>query len=340
MQRLPTHRISQLKRRRGLIAACLSAAVLAPAMALGQSAAAASYPDKPVRIVVGFPAGGAADILARLLSEKLGAAYKQPFVVENRAGAGGTIGAASVARAQGDGYTLLMSVTASQTIAPSVYKNLPYDPAKDFTAVAMVATIPVALVVNNDVNAGDVKSLIELARTANPPLAYGSSGVGAIPHLTSIRFQRANPDIELLHVPFKGSAPAMTELLAGRVQMMFDHLPSSLQHVNSGKLKALAIAGDRRAAALPDVPTLAEAGIEGVAVNSWFGLVAPGGVPAEIAQDLNDKVNALLAQEDVRAAIAAVGAEPAPMSTTEFQELIVSDTQKWAEVVRGSNIEL
>ena len=340
MRNILSDRAQQPKGWRLIIAACLSVLMLTPAMAVGQSVSSKTYPTKPVRIVVGFPAGGAADVLARLLSEKLGAAYKQPFVVENRAGAGGTIGAATVARAEGDGYTLLMSVTASQTIAPSVYKQLPYDPTKDFTAVAMVATIPVALVVNSGVAADDVQSLIRLARESSPPLAYGSSGVGAIPHLTSIRFQQANEGMELLHVPFKGSAPAITELLAGRVQMMFDHLPSSLQHVNSGKLKALAIAGNRRAEALPNVPTLAEAGVEGVAVNSWFGLLAPAGVPTEIVQDLNEKVNALLAQDDVRQAIATIGAEPAAMSPIEFNELIISDTRKWADVVLDSNIEL
>lgn len=253
---------------------------------------------------------------------------------------GGTIGASSVARANGDGYTLLMAVTASQTIAPSIYKQLPYNPTKDFTPIAMVATIPVALVVNSKVKADDVPSLIQLARKSDPPLAYGSSGVGAIPHLTAIQFQRANNDVPLLHVPFKGSAPAMTELLAGRVQIMFDHLPSSLQHIQNGTLRALAIAGDRRATALPDVPTLAEVGIEGVAVKSWFGLVAPAGTPSHLAEDLNEKVNALLKEDDVRDAIAAVGAEPAPISLDEFQDIIVADTAKWADIVHSSNIEL
>lgn len=297
------------------------------------------YPTKPVRIIVGFPAGGAADILARLIGEKLGAHYGQPFIIENRAGAGGTIGAGAAARSPGDGYTLLMAVTASQTIAPAIYKNLPYKPIKDFTSVAMVATIPVALVVNADVQANNVKELIQLAKDSDPPLAFGSSGVGAIPHLTAVRFQNVN-QLNLLHVPFKGSAPALTELLAGRVQLMFDHVPSSLPHILSGKLKALAVAGDERAQALPNVPTLAEAGIDGVSVRSWFGLVAPAGTAPETVKNLNHQVNRLLQTDEVKQAITVLGAEPAPLSVEAFDEIVDGDTKRWAEIVRANEISL
>ena len=311
-----------------------------PGLASSQtSPGVGSYPERPVRIVVGFPAGGAADVLARLLSERLSVVYKQPFIVENRGGAGGTIGAAAVARAEGDGYTLLMGVTASQTIAPSVYKDLPYDPLKNFAPVAMVATIPIALVVNSEIQAKTPHELIALARTSNPPLAYGSSGIGAIPHLTAAQFQSAQ-NLELLHVPFKGSAPAMTELLAGRVQLMFDHLPSSLPHIQAGKLKALAIAGEKRSQSLPDVPTLKEAGIEGMEIRSWFGLVAPAGIPALIAQNLNETINIQLNDPKVQKAIAAIGAEPESMDIGKFGELIESDIRKWTEIVRRNDVSL
>lgn len=297
--------------------------------------ASAAYPSKPVRIIVGFPPGGAADILARLLAERLGDVYKQPFVVENRSGAGGTIGAGQVARAPGDGYTLLLGVTASQTIAPSIYKDLAYDPIKDFEPVAMLATIPVALVVTASVAATTVDDLVILAKKADPPLAFASSGVGAIPHLTGALF-RQSQHINLLHVPFKGSSPALTELLGGRVHIMFDHLPSSLPFIKSGKLRALAIAGDKRAEALPDVPTLGEAGIGGVAVRSWFGLLAPANTPREIVDKLNKSVNEQLARTDVRESITAFGAEVSTTTPQEFAEIVRVDSKQWADVVQST----
>jgi len=299
------------------------------------AAPASGYPTMPVKIVAGFPPGGAADLIARLVAEKLGARYGQSFVVENRAGAGGTIGAGIVARAPADGYTLLLGVTASQTIAPAIYPDLSYNAAKDFAPVAMLATIPVALVVNPAVDAKDAKSLVALAGTSRPPLAFASSGVGAIPHLTAEIFQRAQ-GVTLLHVPFKGASPAMTELLAGRVQLMFDHLPSVLPSIRAGKLRVLGIAGEHRAAALPDVPTLAEAGIQGVAVRSWFGLLAPAGTPAPIIQQLNTDLNAMLADGAVRQALAGMGAEPAGSTAAQFADIIASDTRQWSEVVRAT----
>lgn len=276
-------------------------------------------------------------MLARLLAEKLGNVYKQSFVVENRAGAGGTIGAGSVARASNDGYTLLLGVTASQTIAPSIYKTLPYDPIKDFEPVAMLATIPVALVVNAQVPAESAAQLVELAKKSDPPMGFGSSGIGAIPHLTGELFQKSQA-VSLLHVPFKGSSPALTELLAGRVQMMFDHLPSSLPSIKAGKLRAVAIAGDKRAAALPEIPTLAEQGINGVSVRSWFGLLAPHGTPQEIVDSLNKTINEQLAGKDAAQAIAGFGAELATMSPQEFARIIREDSQQWAEVVRDTGV--
>ncbi|WP_144637247.1 tripartite tricarboxylate transporter substrate binding protein [Bordetella genomosp. 13] len=318
-----------------LLAAALAVLAALPAPATAASASGPGYPSKPVKIISGFPPGGSADLVARLIAERLGSRYGQSFVVENRAGAGGTIGAGVVARAPADGYTLLLGVTASQTIAPAIYPDLSYDAAKDFAPVTMLATIPVALVVNPDVPAQDAKSFVALAGQARPPLAYASSGVGAMPHLTAEIFQRAQ-NVTMMHVPFKGAAPAMTDLLAGRVQLIFDHLPSVLPSIRAGKLRVLGIAGEQRATALPEVPTLAEQGLQGVAVRSWLGLLAPAGTPAAIVQQLNRDVNALLAEDGVRKALGAMGAEPSGSTADQFAEIIASDTRQWSEVVRAT----
>jgi tripartite-type tricarboxylate transporter receptor subunit TctC len=296
------------------------------------------YPSKPVRIVVGFPPGGAADLIARLAAERLGTAYKQSFVVENRPGAGSTIGAAVVAHAPADGYTLLLGVTASQTIAPSIYSSLPYNAAKDFAPISLLATIPVALVENPAVPARDAKEFVEYARKANPPLAFASSGIGAIPHLTAEIFQRAE-NVKMLHVPFKGASPAMTELLADRVQVMFDHLPSVLPSIRAGKLRVLGIAGTQRAAALPDVPTLAEAGVPGVAVRSWFGLLAPAGTPTAIVDKLNQELRAQFATPEAVQALAAMGAEPTTSTPQGFADIIGADTKQWADIVHATGVK-
>ena len=299
---------------------------------------APDYPAKPVKIIAGFPPGGSADLIARLVAEKLGTRYGQSFVVENRAGAGGTIGAGVAARAPADGYTLLLGVTASQTIAPAIYPDLAYDAAKGFAPVSLLATIPVALVVNPEVKAKDASELVDLARDASPSLTFASSGVGAIPHLTAEIFQRSQ-DVTMLHVPFKGASPALTELLAGRVQLMFDHLPSVLPSIRAGKLRVLGIAGERRAAALPEVPTLAQAGVKGVSVRSWFGLLAPAGTPPAIVQQLNTDINALLAEGDVRQALAGMGAEPTGSTVQEFADIIAADTRQWSEIVRATGVQ-
>ena len=297
------------------------------------AAQAQAYPAKPVKIVSGFPPGGAADLLARLSAEKLAAALGQPFVVENRTGAGGTLGADAVAKAAPDGYTLLLGVTASQTIAPAIYKSLPYQSERDFRPVAMVASIPVALVVHPSVNATSVRELVALAKAASAPLQFASSGTGAIPHLTAELFQAAQ-GVRMVHVPYKGAPLAMADLLAGRVSLMFDNLPTVLGHIRSGKLRALGIAGARRARALPDLPTLTESGVTGVEVASWFGLLAPAGTPEPIVATLQREVVKMLGTEDARARLEAMGAEPTPSTSEEFARIIRADTAKWAKIVR------
>ena len=302
------------------------------------AAQAQTYPARPVRIIAGFPPGGAADLLARLVADKLAASLGQPFVVENRAGAGGTLGADLVAKAAGDGYTLLLGVTASQTIAPAIYKSLPYQAERDFKPVSLVATIPVALVVHPALAAANPRELVALARSAgsaNAPLQFASSGTGAIPHLTAELFQAAQ-GVKMVHVPYKGAPLAMADLLAGRVGLMFDNLPTVLPHIRSGKLRALGVAQARRARALPDLPTLAEAGVSGVEVASWFGVLAPAATPDAVVALLQREIVRQFAAEDVRTRLDAMGAEPATSTPDEFARLVRAETAKWAKIVKDT----
>ncbi len=312
---------------RAVIGACL--------LCVAHLAFAQGYPAKPVKIVAGFPPGGAADLLARVMADKLAAAMGQPFVVENRPGAGGTIGADAVAKAAPDGYTLLLAVTASQTIAPSIYKSLPYDSAKDFKPVALVATIPVTLVVHPAVPATTARELVAVAKAAASPMQFASSGSGAIPHLAGELFQLSQ-GVKLVHVPYKGAPLAMSDLLSGRVQLMFDNLPTVLGHIRSGKLRALAVAGAKRARALPDLPTLAEAGIPNVEVGSWFGVLAPGATPDTVVGALSREIAKAVAADDAKARMDAMGAEPAYLAPDEFAKLIRADTEKWAKLVKAT----
>ena len=301
-------------------------------------AQAQTYPSKPVKIIAGFPPGGAADLLARVVADKLSALLGQTFVVENRPGAGGTIGADAVAKAAPDGYTLLLGAAASQTIAPAIYKSLPYDAAKDFKPVALVATIPVTLVVHPSVAANNVRELVAVMKAASAPMQYASSGSGAIPHLAGELFQLSQ-GVKLVHVPYKGAPLAMSDLLSGRVQLMFDNLPTVLAHIRSGKLRALAVAGTKRARALPDLPTLAEAGVPNAEVGSWFGVLAPAGTPDAIVGALTREIGKALAADDAKGRLDAMGAEPTYLTPEEFARLIRADTEKWARLVKATGAQ-
>ena len=301
-------------------------------------AQAQTYPSKPVKIIAGFPPGGAADLLARVVGDKLSALLGQTFVVENRPGAGGTIGADAVAKAAPDGYTLLLGAAASQTIAPAIYKSLPYDAAKDFKPVALVATIPVTLVVHPSVAANNVRELVAVMKAASAPMQYASSGSGAIPHLAGELFQLSQ-GVKLVHVPYKGAPLAMSDLLSGRVQLMFDNLPTVLAHIRSGKLRALAVAGTKRARALPDLPTLAEAGVPNAEVGSWFGVLAPAGTPDAIVGALTREIGKALAADDAKGRLDAMGAEPTYLTPEEFARLIRADTEKWARLVKATGAQ-
>jgi tripartite-type tricarboxylate transporter receptor subunit TctC len=316
----------------------LNAAVIA-ALALSATLAfAQSYPSKPVRVIAGFPPGGAADLLARVVADKLSVAMGHPFVVENRPGAGGTIGADAVAKAAPDGYTLLLGVTASQTIAPAIYKSLAYDPVRDFKPVALVATIPVVLVVHPSVSAQNARELVAIAKAAPAPLQFASSGSGAIPHLAGELFQLSQ-GVKLQHVPYKGAPLAMSDLLAGRVQLMFDNLPTVLPHIRSGRMRALAVAGARRARALPDLPTLAQAGVPNVEVGSWFGVLAPAATPEAIVAALSREIAKAVSADDAKARMEAMGAEPAYLAPEDFAKLMRAETEKWARLVTATGAQ-
>ncbi|MBV8167558.1 MAG: tripartite tricarboxylate transporter substrate binding protein [Alphaproteobacteria bacterium] len=317
------------------------ARTLALGFMLGWSATvhAQDYPSRPIRIVAPFPAGGAADILARAIAQKFTEAWGQPAVVDNRPGAGGTIGADVVAKAPPDGYTLLLGSTATQSIAPGIYPKLAYNPLTDFVAVATVAQVPVVLVVGKAVPARSVQELIALAKTKPDELTFASSGSGAIPHLTGELF-KSSAGVKMVHVPYRGATPALADLLSGQVGLMFDNLPSSLPHIQAGTLTALGVATPTRAASLPTVPTIAEAGLPGFAVVSWFGIMAPAGTPEPVLAKLRAEIGRALAAADVQAHLAQQGAEPFVLAPAAFEALIKTDAAKWAAVVKANDVKI
>jgi tripartite-type tricarboxylate transporter receptor subunit TctC len=316
------------------------AGVLGVLLGVAQAPAEAQdYPSRPIRIVAPFPPGGAADILARAIGQKLTEAWGQPAVVDNRPGAGGTIGADAVAKAAPDGYTLLLGSTATQSIAPGIYPKLAYNPLTDFVAVATVAQVPVVLVVGKAVPARSVPELIALAKAKPDELTFASSGSGAIPHLTGELF-KSSAGIKMVHVPYRGATPALADLLSGQVGLMFDNLPSSLPHIQAGSLTALGVATPKRAATLPAVPTIAEAGLPGFEVVSWFAIMAPAGTPEPVVAKLRGEITRALAAADVQERLAQQGAEPFVMAPDAFTALIKTDAAKWAEVVKANAVKI
>jgi tripartite-type tricarboxylate transporter receptor subunit TctC len=297
---------------------------------------AQSYPAKPIRLVVPYPAGGPLDIMARAIGQKLTEAWHQPVVVDNRAGAGGNIGADLVAKAAPDGYTLLMGAVATQAINPALYSKIPYDPIKDFAPVALVAQVPNILVVNPSVPAKSVKELIELARAKPGTLNFASGSTGSTGHLAGELFNTM-AGVKMVHIPYKGAAPAMADLLSGQVQLMFDNLASSLPNVKAGKLRALAVTTLARSAAVPDLPTIAESGLPGFDLTTWFGLLVPAGTPHDIVVKLNAEIVRALNSNDMRERLEKMGAEPPSDNTPEhFAAFIRSEAEKYAKVVKAS----
>ena len=328
-----------------MLARWLTAGAAALVALLPHTAAAqAAWPAKPVRIVVPFAAGGTTDILARALAPELGKAFGQSFFVENRPGAGGNIGADIVAKAPPDGYTLLMGTVGTQSINPSLYPKMPYDAAKDFAPVVLMAGVPNVLVVNpakaQEYGIRDVASLIAYAKAHPGKLNMASSGNGTSIHLAGELFKTMTGTY-MVHFPYKGSSPALLDLVGGTMDLMFDNLPSSLQQIRGGKLLALAVTSAERSAALPDVPTVAEAGpLKGFEASSWFGLLAPAGTPADIVNRVQQETAKALATPALKERLVAQGAIPSGISPAEFSRFIAAEARKWGQVVKASGAKV
>lgn len=306
---------------------------MAAPQAYGQQAAA--YPSKPIRMVVPFPPGGPTDLVARLIGQKLSERWGQQVVVENRAGAGGTIGAEFVARSAPDGYTLVMGSTANMAVNVSLYDKLSYDPIKDFAPVNLAAVTPNLLVVNPNFPANNVTEFIALAKAKPESINYGTGGSGTPSHLAAELF-KTMAGIQMNHVPYKGSIPALTDIMGGQVTLMFDSMASALPLVKSGKLKALAQTGTRRSAAVPDLPTIGESGLPGYEVAGWFGIFAPAGTPRDIVNKLSGEITQILSLPDVKARYALLGTEPGPGNPDEFSRFLALEIRKWAKVIKDS----
>ena len=313
----------------------LAFSVAALAVMVG-SASAQTYPRKPIRWIVPFPPGGSTDLLARVVGQKLTEAWGQQVIVENKGGAGGTLGAAEAARAPADGYTLLMGAI-HHTIASSVYPKLPYDIQKDFAPITVVAIVPNVLVVNPSVPANSTKELIAYAKANPGKLTYGSAGMGTAHHLIGEQFN-LQAGVNILHVPYKGSSPAVADLIGGQVLIMYDTVASCLPHIKSGKLRPLAVATAKRSLALPDVPTIAEAALPGFEVTTWFGALAPVETPKEIVVRLNGEIVKILAMPDVRKRLLDAGAEPVGNSPEQMAAQIKKETGEFAKIVKQAKI--
>src|SRR5215510_168812 len=296
----------------------------------------ARWPERPIRFIVPFTAGSSSDIVARLVAQKLGERLGQQFVVENRVGAGGSLGSEQVARAEPDGHTLGLANTSTHAVAASL-ATLFYDPVKDFAPVSMLGSSPFVLATYPGVPAQNVRELIALAKAKPRLLNYASAGPATLAHLSGALFERM-AQIELTHVPYRGTAQSTLDLLEGRVEMQFGTIPPTLKHIRAGKLRALAVTGARRNAALPDVPTIAEAGLAGYECTLWQAMVAPAATPPAIVARLNREVTAVLNDADVRAAFAKQGVEPEPGSPDALGARIRDDVQKWREVITSAGI--
>jgi tripartite-type tricarboxylate transporter receptor subunit TctC len=320
--------------RRNRIARFVSIFLLAAAAGLAQAQQA--YPNKPIRWIVPFPPGGSTDLLARVVGQKLTESWGQPVIIENRGGAGGTLGAGEAAKAAADGYTLLMGAV-HHTIATSVYSKLSYDFEKDFAPVTVVANVANVLVVNPAVPARNTKELIAYAKANPGKLSYGSAGIGTAHHLIGEKFNLL-AGVNILHVPYKGSAPAIADLIGGQVQLMYDTVASALPHIKAGKLRPLAVATPTRAPALPEVPTIAESALPGFEVTSWFGALVPAKTPRDIVARLNAEMVRILAMPDVKKRLFDAGAEPVGNTPEEMAAQIRRETDEFGKIVRQAKI--
>ena len=306
----------------------------APVAALGEG-----YPTKPIRLVVPFPAGGSLDVVARAIGQKLTEAWGQPVVIDNRPGAGGNIGADLVAKSAPDGYTILEGALSTHAVNVSLYSKMPYDPVRDFAPITLVAVTPNVLVLNPSVPANSVKELIAYAKANPGKLSFGSGSNGSAGHLAGELF-KTEAGVDMVHVPYKGAAPAMQDLLSGQIQLMFDNLANSMQQVRAGKLKALAVTTEHRSTLVPDLPTLSESGLPGFDISTWWGFFAPAGTPKEIIVKWNTEVARILATPEMKAFFAQQGAEPSPTSPEAFGAMIRREIAKYAKIVKASGAKV
>jgi len=316
---------------------CFLSLTLAPGALLAQD----PYPSKPVRIIVSFAAGGPTDQVARIMSAKLTELLGQTFVVENKTGAGGNLGAADVAKAAPDGYQLLMATVSTHAINPGLYKNMPYDPLRDFAPVAQVGVTPCVLTVNPSLPVNDVKGLIALVKDNPGRYSYGSSGMGSILHLCGEQFKTAAGGLQIVHVPYRGSAPMMADLVGGQIAIAFDALPTVLPQVNAGKIRAIGGGMATRARAMPDLPTLQEQGVSGYECYTWNAILAPAKTPAPIVAVLSDAINKALADPTVLKRLQDAGVDPTPGSSPEkLAEFMKGELAKWAPIIKASGAQV
>lgn len=324
----PTSAANNRRDRRALLFAMVLAFAASPSFA-------AAYPDKPVRLIVPFPAGGATDVMARGMAQRLGTELGTQVIVDNRGGAGGTTAAEAAAHAAPDGYTLFFATMGTQAINPALYPRLRYDPLKDFAPISVTHLTPRVLVVGPQVSARNIAELVAQAKARPGALTYGSAGNGSSSHLAGALFE-SMADVKMLHVPYKGSAPLLTDVLAGRIDMTFDSYTVYEEHIKSGRVRALAVTSSRRLQALPLVPTVAEAGVRGYEVSNWLGLLAPAGTPKDVVAKIHAALGRAMAAPALREQLATLGIEPTFGSPEAFGTLIRSEIPKWAEIVKKS----
>jgi tripartite-type tricarboxylate transporter receptor subunit TctC len=318
------------------VLAALSSAVLALAMASAHAGTRGVYPDRPIKIVVPFTPGGTSDVLARTLAEQMALDLGQPVVVENRPGAGSALGTGMVARSAPDGYTLLMGSSSALAVNPALQDNLPYDAARSFTPISMVASIQNILLVNPSLPVRNVQELIAYAKAHK--LFFASAGTGSSPHMSAELFQ-SMAGIAMTHVPFKGGPQALSEVVSGRVNLVFDNMPTAMTMVKSGQLRGLAVTGSHTSPMVPGIPTVASQGLSGYDVTAWYGLLAPAGTPQAIVDLLGKETATILARDDVRKKLVGLGTEPQSMAPAAFGDFMAGERAKWAQVIQKAGIK-
>ena len=311
-----------------LFSALFSTAVLAQA-----------YPTKPVKIVVPFPPGGATDVIARAVAERLQAVFNKPVIVENKAGASGNIGVADVVRSAPDGYTLVMGAAQTLTINHQLFKNMTFLPQRDLAPIAVVASVPNVLVVANRIPVRNLQEFIALVKANPGKFSSGSSSIGGTPHLTLEMF-KSTTGTSIVHIPYKGSAPSLQDLAGGQIEMMFDNLPAALPLINGGRIKAIGVTTLKRSASAPDIPTFDEMGLKGFESQGWFGLLAPAGTPTPILERINTEVNKMIATQEFRDRLIKAGADPVGGSIDDFKVRLKSETERWGRIIKSADVKV